>query len=140
MVFQETYGCERRTEHHTWTQLGGLRQRLVLPNDAQPRQGRYHVHPIFPGRLAHVGDQSLVDLERDAFLQLPPQHRKRVLRGAGKLIEVLDKNSDDRVGQNQRNILTSAVEPVAGAGNRRFQRRRIQDVGLHRRGEQRRGR
>ena len=87
----------------------GFRKGFVLAHDALARQRRHHVHAFLPGLLAHVGDLRVLGFEGHALFQFPAQDGERFLKLAGKLLEMLDKNTDHRIRQQQRDIQTLGV-------------------------------
>jgi hypothetical protein len=130
VVLEQGHGRQRGTQHHAGMETRGFRKGFVFAHDALARQRRYHVHAFLPGLLAHVGDLRVLGFERHALLQFPAQDGERFLRLAGKLFEMLDKNADHGIRQQQRHIHIPGAEAAEDAAHGRAHRAGIDDIGL----------
>ncbi len=113
MVGQERDGGQRGTQNDARTESQIFRERFVFTDDAKTAECGDDIHTAFARRLAHVRDERLIHFERNALFQLPAQHGDRFLRGARKLIEVLDEHANDRVGHQDRNVFVFCAQPGA---------------------------
>src|SRR6267378_7217578 len=108
VLFKQSGGSERGTENDARAKPYGFRELLVFTHYAKSSECCEDVHATFPRSLPHVRKDRLVNSKRHAFFQLPAEHRQRLLRGAGKLLEVLNKDANHWIRQEHRNIFVLA--------------------------------
>src|SRR5579885_71327 len=109
-------------------------------NNAEAGERSDDIHAILARSLAHVGDEHFVHLKGNALLEFPEKHRKGYGSGARKLVEMLDENADDGIGEEQRDVFIFCAQAVRDARNRGLNGGEIRDVGFHRAGNERAGR
>src|SRR5262249_28632277 len=104
---------------------------FVFANDPQAAESSDNIYPAFARGLTHIRNKCFVYFKRNALFQFPAKHGNGFGGGTRTRIEMLGKDANDRIGQEDSYVFRSCAKTGTNGFEDRFDAGHVDDICFH---------